>query len=111
MNGLWCSTLNHEAQHFIVNGEAACKTARPGRWVKWQVLPVDEIDQTKQCCRCKGWVAANPPKTEDLSEKMRELGRLGGMKGGKASTPAKRRAARLRERMKRKHKAALCSAG
>ena len=106
MNAVWCKTAFHEAQHLIVNGEAACRTARKERFADWLYVQPDQLDTTKQCCRCKGWLAANPQSSDDHAEKLRAHCRAIGSKGGKASTPAKRRAARARERMKRKHKRA-----
>jgi hypothetical protein len=149
-SGVWCKTINHESQHFIVDGEAACKTAKAERWALWALVPTDEINPAKQCCRCKGFVAGNNNRVVSLEDMeailranaseagrqygafanrckvllqqlkkadedvltiqdFRDYGRKGGIKGGRVSSPAKARAARRREQMKRKHKGGLCS--
>jgi len=95
-SGVWCKTINHESQHLIVNGEAVCKTAKRERWASWQLLGADELDTTKQCCRCKH-------HAQERAAKMREIGKI----GGAVRSARKARAARRREQMKRKHKRAL----
>lgn len=95
-SGVWCRTINHESQHLIVEGEAACKTAKVERWASWALVPKDEIDAKKQCCRCKHHAQAR-------RERMREIGKL----GGAVKSARKARAARRRARKQHVDKRAL----
>lgn len=103
--GVWCCSSSHEAQHLIIDGAAACGSARLMRWDSWRLVKADELDVSRQCSRCKHHVGAvtAPPTISngDMLAKFREFGRIGGKIGGKASTPAKRRAALRREAFKR----------
>lgn len=107
-SGVWCRTINHESQHFIVDGEAACKTAKVERWASWALVPKDELDESKQCCRCKHHAQKATASSDDALSKFREWGRIGGMKGGKSVSLAKRRAA-LKNGRCRKAKPPLAS--
>ncbi|MDB6118396.1 MAG: hypothetical protein JWO08_2177 [Verrucomicrobiaceae bacterium] len=106
----WHRSLSHEAHHLIIDGQAACVTAKIDRWGSWMlVLPAD-MDTSKQCTRCKHHAAqaVTPVSAFDRSTFFRELGSRGGKVGGKVSSPAKARAARIRERKRRTTKR-LCA--
>jgi len=110
---VWCKTSSHDSHHAVVDGQALCKTVVKGRWQSWLLLEADEMDASKQCCRCKGAVAKleaeAPVQAFNPSEFFRELGRRGGQIGGKVKSRAKRLAAKLRERNRRTTKR-LCAA-
>jgi len=97
--GVWCKTINHESQHLIANGEAVCKTAKRERWASWQLLGADELDTTKQCCRCKH-------HAQERAARMREIGKI----GGAVRSARKARAARRRARKQHSDKRALIKA-
>lgn len=79
----WHRSLSHESHHLIIDGQAACKTAKIDRRGAWLLVKPDEMDATKQCTRCKHHVAAlSAPAVFDRAAFFRELGRRGGQKGG-----------------------------